>query len=143
MTAPERIQLSRAAGWRMPVNTVKVDRTTPFGNPYRIGEPLDAKIARRWGWEISPAGKKLVCEDATEAVKRFKHALQWDEAIHDYVRDKLKGKNLACWCALGEPCHADVLLWLANAGPAELRAINDEFDRRLMERIQWVSEVGR
>ena len=35
---PTRIQLSRARGWRMPENTVKVDRTTPWGNPYDVGE---------------------------------------------------------------------------------------------------------
>ena len=28
---------------------------------------------------------------------------------------ELRGKNLACWCKLDEPCHADVLLKLANA----------------------------
>jgi hypothetical protein len=27
----------------------------------------------------------------------------------------LRRKNLACWCAQGDPCHADVLLELANA----------------------------
>jgi hypothetical protein len=27
----------------------------------------------------------------------------------------LRGKNLACWCKLGDRCHADVLLKLANA----------------------------
>jgi hypothetical protein len=35
------------------------------------------------------------------------------------IRRQLAGKNLACWCALGQPCHADVLLELANAaGPS-------------------------
>lgn len=28
---------------------------------------------------------------------------------------QLRGKNLACWCPIGAPCHADVLLELANA----------------------------
>jgi hypothetical protein len=28
---------------------------------------------------------------------------------------ELLGKDLACWCPLGQPCHADVLLELANA----------------------------
>lgn len=27
----------------------------------------------------------------------------------------LRGRDLACWCPLDEPCHADVLLELANA----------------------------
>jgi hypothetical protein len=31
------------------------------------------------------------------------------------VRRELRGKNLACWCSLSEPCHAEVLLKLANA----------------------------
>ena len=33
----------------------------------------------------------------------------------DEVRRELSGKNLACWCPLNEPCHADVLLEVANA----------------------------
>lgn len=40
-----RIQLSRAKGFKLPFGAVKVDRTTPFGNPYRIGEPIDMKRA--------------------------------------------------------------------------------------------------
>jgi hypothetical protein len=29
--------------------------------------------------------------------------------------DELRGRDLACWCPLDEPCHADVLLEIANA----------------------------
>lgn len=32
----------------------------------------------------------------------------------DVIRAELAGKNLACWCPLDQPCHADVLLALAN-----------------------------
>src|SRR5215208_999153 len=39
---PARIQLKRTKGWRMPPNTVKVDRTTRFGNPF----PLTAARSR-------------------------------------------------------------------------------------------------
>ena len=38
-----------------------------------------------------------------------KRALTTDE-----IRRGLRGKNLACWCAQGQPCHADVLLEIAN-----------------------------
>jgi hypothetical protein len=31
---PHRIQLRRSKGWRMPAETLKVDRTTLFGNPF-------------------------------------------------------------------------------------------------------------
>lgn len=32
------------------------------------------------------------------------------------IRGELEGRDLACWCPLSEPCHADVLLDLANGG---------------------------
>ena len=37
-------------------------------------------------------------------------------SIPAYVREQLRGKNLVCWCALDQPCHADVLLKIANGG---------------------------
>lgn len=109
-----RVQLKRTAGWRMPPNTEKVDRSTRWGNPYVIGAPVDLRLVRRWGWVFSPQGKLLVCTDADEAVRRFVATLGFDEAIHPFVREKLRGKNLACWCGLDGPCHADFLLELAN-----------------------------
>jgi hypothetical protein len=39
------------------------------------------------------------------------------------VRRDLAGHDLACWCPLDQPCHADVLLELANADPAYLHEI--------------------
>jgi hypothetical protein len=130
--SPKRIQLSRAKGWRLPANAVKVDRSTMWGNPYCVGAPIDMKMARRWGWSISPEGRKVVCEDASEAVARFTHCLHWDEAIHGYVRDQLKGRDLACWCAPGHPCHADALLAIANSDPAEIRALHDAIDQSIL-----------
>lgn len=118
---PKRIQLSREKGFRLPAGAVKVDRSTKFGNPYRIGEPIDMKQARRWGWDISPRGQQFVCADATQAVEKFRHALFWDAALHDFVRSELGGKDLACWCAPGEPCHADTLIEFANSNPDEIR----------------------
>lgn len=46
--SPKRVQLSRAAGWRMPKNTVKVDRSTRWGNPFKLhgdGKPMTADAA--------------------------------------------------------------------------------------------------
>ncbi len=129
---PQRIQLSRAKGWRMPPNTVKVDRTTRWGNPYMIGRPVDLAMVKRWGWRFSPAGLEFVTSCAEIAVRKFAHCLFWDEAIHQHVRDKLGGKNLACWCAPSEPCHADVLLELANSDPKEIHARMKAIDERIM-----------
>jgi hypothetical protein len=56
-----------------------------------------------------------VCRDAEDAVRRFGAVLAFDEAIWPELRAELRGKSLACWCPLDQPCHADVLLELANA----------------------------
>lgn len=97
---PERIQLSRSKGWRMPANTVKVDRTTEFGNPFAIqGEVDRAKAVSLF--------VGLLQEDTWQTPKG-----NW--VSKSYVRGALHGKNLACWCPLGQACHADELLKLAN-----------------------------
>jgi hypothetical protein len=88
----------------MPENTVKVDRTTKWGNPWKIGE-------------FGPLLRNP--PDATGAVGLFT-AMLADPQMRwatNYPADlsELRGKNLACWCKLSEPCHADVLLELANA----------------------------
>jgi hypothetical protein len=98
---PTRIQLRRTRGWRMPPNTVKVTRPSQWGNPFRVGN-LDFR--------------RYVPFDAESAVERF---AEWLAAgrlpvTKADVRRELAGKNLACWCAIGSPCHADVLLELAN-----------------------------
>lgn len=104
--APERIQLRRTRGWKMPENTVKVDRSTAWGNPFVIGKVGGAYTAlvkdRRHAWQLYHS----IAFDNAELVKQAKA--------------QLRGKNLACWCPLPEPythdeCHAAVLLEIANA----------------------------
>lgn len=112
-TLPQRIQLSRAKGWRMPPNTVKVDRTTEWGNPFRVGYPPDLKLLRRWGWTLRNWDDP--CESAQQAVTRFTLCIANDEASIYAVRKALCGKSLACWCKPGEHCHATVLLGIANS----------------------------
>lgn len=118
MTEPKRIQLSRKKGWRMPENTVKVDRTNRiFGNDFKIGEPPpDIYRHMDFDWRDTatyPPG--AVVPDAAEAVRLFtKYGLPNKSSLA-----QLRGKNLACWCPLpkdGEPdiCHASILLEIAN-----------------------------
>lgn len=115
---PIRVQLSRAKGWRMPPNTVKVDRSTPWGNPFLWTEFYRPGMNSR--------------EDACcEAVRRFRGAVIGFDANGSFCRPNahpdsyigliisrapihLRGRNLACWCPLDQPCHADVLLEIAN-----------------------------
>ena len=105
---PERIQLKRSKGWRMPQNTQKVDRTTKWGNPFVVGRHGTAArcvelFARLCSGQIAISTSK---ECVAEQQKFLEHA-------KTNIRE-LQGKNLACWCRNGNPCHADVLLTWAN-----------------------------
>lgn len=104
--APIRVQLRRTKGWRMPSNTVKVDRTNKkFGNIFTIGcNPSQFSAAL-----------PMTCSSAADAVSCFRYyADTWMALSGGNWIAPLKGKNLACWCSLDAPCHADVLLELAN-----------------------------
>jgi hypothetical protein len=107
MTKPVRVRLSRAKGWRMPPNTIVVARPTKWGNPYKI----------------APAIKDDYCSiPAINAATAVALHRQWlagllAGALGDSTREallELRGCNLACWCALDAPCHADTLLEFAN-----------------------------
>lgn len=91
----------------MPENTVKVDRSTVWGNPFRIGDRVQA----------APDLPVAVCFSQAEAVDAYRQLLELPmmSAFRVQIITNLRGKNLACWCKLGSPCHADVLLEIANA----------------------------
>lgn len=86
---PVRIQLQRTKGWRMPPNTVWVARPSRWGNPFKV-------TAKR---------------TAAEAVELFRREMP--EFTREAARIELAGKNLACFCRLDQPCHADVLIEIA------------------------------
>jgi hypothetical protein len=107
---PQRVQLKRTKGWRMPANTVKVDRATRWGNPWRAGKTYHEYAVGGDPWSFP------LITDAAMAVDVYRRALSLPDRA-DFVRaikSNLRGKNLACWCKPGDPCHADVLLELAN-----------------------------
>lgn len=93
---PKRIQRKRTKGWSMPFDAVYVGRPTAWGNPYRVDGAMTAE-------EAVAAYRALVTQDSPE----------WKSFRKD-VRHYLGGLDLACWCPLDQPCHADVLLELAN-----------------------------
>lgn len=118
---PRRVVLSRARGWRMPSNTVKVDRATRWGNPFKPGDLVTGVPGFCKGGcderVIASAAEAVLCYEAwlAGAVNLYsqKPPAMWDLAKH------LRGKNLACWCKEGEACHAEVLLKWANGKEAE------------------------
>jgi len=106
MAGPQRIQLRRAKGWRMPLNTVKVDRTTKWGNPFVVGtHGTRERCVQLFACLL---GGYICLSTGNGDAQRTYRAM----AARD--RGELRGKNLACWCPLDKPCHADVLLRLAR-----------------------------
>lgn len=107
MSGPVRIQLSRRKGWRIPENTVVVSRPSKWGNPHDwrawLPEWRDCKVGPQ------SEGEKWCRDRATQA---FEEDIADGTFRHDV--GELRGKNLACWCPPGDPCHAEVLLKLAN-----------------------------
>ena len=95
---PKRIQLRRIKGWRMPPNTVKVCRPTKWGNPYIVGKD----------------GNQLSCAFKFHVLMCGRMANDENKSMRDSAQKELAGKNLACWCKPGEPCHADTILAVAN-----------------------------
>ena len=101
---PKRIQRKRTKGWKMPDGAIYVGRGSKWGNPFKVMEIY-----------VQPNSEEIHL-DAKQAVNLY------DQLINIYgkpitkkeIIDELKGKDLACWCKDGDPCHADVLLKIAN-----------------------------
>jgi hypothetical protein len=99
---PVRLQLSRRKGFDLQAQSrarnglpaARVSRPGKWGNPFQAGA--------------------LGIPDAAEAVRRFRLDLLLRLSREPDLLEPLRKKNLACWCRPGQPCHADVLLDLAN-----------------------------
>lgn len=114
---PKRIQLRRTKGWRKPEGVIVVSRPTMWGNPFRAEAFMNA------GYCYDLAEARQCCVDAYRDWVMLGELSEWfggspvlrdqNEWIRKHIWD-LMGHDLACWCALDKPCHADVLLELAN-----------------------------
>lgn len=127
---PIRIQRKRTKGWRAPANTVSVTRPGIFGNPFanmelychpscavEISLRLFENAARGiWNPSVLDGWDNLGFQMI------YGMHLRWNERIRkrgyhhpeEAIRMELRGKNLMCFCPLDQPCHADILLRIAN-----------------------------
>ena len=105
---PKRVQRKRTKGYKLPANTICVNRPSVWGNPFIVGQ----------------FGTQQECVDAYELLLSGKICLsnqvdfETQKKYYEFVRDhkhELKGKNLACFCSEFSPCHADILLKVCNA----------------------------
>lgn len=114
---PKRVQRNRKADASMG-DAVYVGRPTAWGNPWRI-------VGARGRWFVIDDNEQVCAgpfrakrDAAAEAVDRYRKRMAHNECRRDAARAKLAGRDLACWCPLDMPCHADVLLAVANDGVA-------------------------
>lgn len=110
---PQRIQRKRVRGWRMPENTVYVGRPTVWGNPYISVDPAHA--VERYRVALTECLTGVFRPETGNRLRDFHPFSSPDLLRHELVAS-LRGKDLACWCKAGQPCHADVLLEVANGG---------------------------
>ena len=112
-----RIQRRRTKGWRMPAGAFNVTRPGPWGNPFVLPPKADAgernrlvaffrecllRAIRGFPFPAGPDGRSL----SAETMARFEYM-----AANLF---RLRGKDLCCYCPPSAPCHADVLIELAN-----------------------------
>jgi hypothetical protein len=88
---PRRIQRQRTAGWRKPKGAVYVGRPTKWGNPFPVADSHSV------------------------AVEKFSNWVHEQPYLIREIKENLAGRDLMCWCPVGVPCHADVLLAIANS----------------------------
>jgi hypothetical protein len=94
----------------MPEGAISVTRPGKWGNPFKVSDYFDA------GYSGNADVAARHCVEAYRAwllgQRHWAHGRQMPAPPDP---SELRGKNLACWCAIGKPCHADVLLEIANA----------------------------
>ena len=114
-----------------------VARPGKYGNPYPVAK-VELALAKSHDWAgrcTSPLylswaeshfrhiDKTALRAELAELAQRTAVALfaievaqfeRYDRAELQHWLGPLRDKNLACWCELGRPCHADVLIELAN-----------------------------
>lgn len=129
--APARIQRKRTAGWRMPAGAVYVGRPSRWGNPFRIYRSRHL-IGPSW-WTARETWHHLTPDECVNGYISSSRPIRPGEVVDMFARllacrqrdepDRLAawlapltGRDLACWCPLEHPCHADVLLRHANGG---------------------------
>jgi len=116
---PERLVLSRHKGFNLdalshernglPVQTVA--RPGKWGNPFTI----DA-VKAETGLDRGAAQAEAVARYGRWVAGTLEpeHWPGRAPPSRAEIRRELKGRNLACWCRAGTPCHGDILIALAN-----------------------------
>lgn len=114
------IRVQRSRQKPNPENTKCVDRTSKWGNPYKVVE--QGKTWRVIDKDGNYFGGVYSTKEsaAGKAVELYKPYINSEIEKGNLDLSDLIGQNLACWCSLSSPCHADYLLSLVGGTPAKL-----------------------
>ena len=116
MNTPKRIQRKRTKGFRLEPNTKCVNRGTKYGNPYKVVFDKEISLTE---WFVTKRNGSVIQsfktkEDANKySIELFNTYCELTFTTEEIQKD-LQNKNLACFCSLDVPCHADYLLEIAN-----------------------------
>lgn len=132
MLTPKRIQRQRTPGWRMPEGAVYVGRPSKWGNPMNASD-VSAQypsLNEKHVAQLLVVDFEVLVDQERLALPNWRRAggecgpIEWTYPPLAEIRAELAGHDLACWCPLDQPCHADVLLRLANpAQPGETATV--------------------
>ncbi len=122
---PLRFQRKREKGWRKPKGAIDVTRPGRWGNPFKV-------IYDTAGWWALRDPANGICHASKRAASGTAVEMFREEALAQAadIRAQLAGRDLMCHCHLCpdhaegkpagvkceacDPCHADVLLEIAN-----------------------------
>jgi len=133
-TQPRRIQRRRTKGWRAPDGAVYVGRGSRWGNTYILNKTQvrmpaidgsdweqEGRIGKTSGQRhafVHPDGTITwhLVQDATpeQVVELYRRWIAERPELVAAAREELAARDLMCWCPPGQPCHADLLLQVAN-----------------------------
>ena len=82
---------------------VKVDRSSRWGNPYKVGDEF-----------FNIRTQKIGIQSIEDVLNSFEYWLKGKLTFDPDFLNELRGKNLACWCKTEAKCHAEILLRIAN-----------------------------
>ena len=121
---PKRVQRKRSKGWKKPDGCINVTRPGKFGNPFRLTMDgwiecysINRTILNPWILWSATGG--FTIDDILELYELWANGLLVEKKFlprppSDDELNSLKSHDLMCFCKEGDPCHADILLKLAN-----------------------------
>lgn len=122
---PTRIQRSRKPGFRLPPNTVCINRGTKFGNPFTVDEYGREKAIANFNECLTYPHMVYYYFDEIEATTQYNRFVWMSEHL-DIIRH---ADYIACFCPLDVACHGDILIEFSarlQTDPDELKRLNDK-----------------